>query len=169
MPLKIRQATPTDQRAVKRIIDSSFPKFFRFFALRSVNSEEGKVLVVQDQTAVAGFAKLICLQVASRKCGCVLWLAVHPNCRRKGVASSLVKAGVEDLQRNGAILVFASVTRRNNASLGTFGKEGFRRIGFGGLWQLFGWRIFRFYSGIWYAPSEIVLMYSAAETENAPI
>ncbi len=158
--LTIRQAALCDCGMLKEIIDLSFPRFFRFFALHSVNSEEGKVLVAEEHGALVGFAKLIDFYVADMKYGCILWLAVHPNHRREGIASALVKAGVEDLKHGGTGAVFASVQRRNKASLATFAREEFARVGFVGLWRLFGWRIFQFYSDIWFAPGEIVLLLS---------
>jgi ribosomal protein S18 acetylase RimI-like enzyme len=144
---------------LKEIIDLSFPRFFRFFAAESVGSEEGKVLVSEFEGVVVGFAKLIDFYVAKHKCGCILWVAVHPNQRRKGFASSLVNAGVEDLKRESSRKVFASVQRANRASLATFCGQGFERIGFVELWRRFGWRTFQFYSDIWYAPGEIVFMH----------
>jgi [ribosomal protein S18]-alanine N-acetyltransferase len=158
--LTVREANSSDKASLKEIVNLSFPRFFRFFAAHSVDSEEGKTLVAEENRVIAGFAKLTDFNVADRKYGCTLWLAVHPDHRRKGVASTLVKAGVEDLKRDGARVVFASVQRRNKASLATFDKTCFVPVGFAGLWQLFGWRIFQFYSGIWYAPSEIVLQHS---------
>lgn len=155
----IRHAKPTDYAKLKEIIDLSFPRFFRFFASHSIDSEEGKVLVSESQGAVVGFAKLIEFKVGSDKYGCVLWLAVHPEHRKKGIASALVKAGTENLSHDGAEAVFASTQRRNSAALATLGKVGFKRIGFLGLWRLFGWRVFSFYREIWYAPGEIVLIY----------
>jgi N-acetylglutamate synthase-like GNAT family acetyltransferase len=155
----IRQIKQEDVNQIKRIIDLSFPRFFRFFARKSLDSEKGKVLVVEAQGTVFGFAKLIEFNVNRVKYGCILWLAVHPDHRRQGTASNLVKAGNENLMQSGVGAVFASVQRRNRSSLATFSKCAFVRIGFWGLWRLFKWRIFEFYREIWYAPSEIVLMY----------
>lgn len=156
--LTLRRAESADGTALKAIVDLSFPRFFRFFALHSVNSEDGKVLVAEEDGVVVGFAKLIDFFVAGEKFGCILWLAVHPDHRREGVASALVEAGFNGLKRDGAGAVFASVQRRNKASLATFAKQKFRRVGFVGLWRLFGWRVFSFYSDIWYAPGEVVLV-----------
>jgi ribosomal protein S18 acetylase RimI-like enzyme len=157
--LTIRQAAPSDRMMLKKIIDLSFPRFFRFFATHSVNSAEGKVIVGEKNNLVVGFAKLISFNVADDKFGCILWLAVHPNFRRRNIASALVKEGVKELKRDGGRAVFASVQRRNKASLKTFDRIQFRRIGFIGLWRLFGWRIFQFYSDIWFAPGEIALIH----------
>ena len=153
----IRQGTPSDSAKLKEIIDLSFPRFFRFFATHSLDSE-GKVLVWEAQGAVVGFAKLTEFHVGDNKYGCILWLGVHPENRRKGFAAALIKAGTEYLMHDGAGEVFASVQRRNVASLTVFDREGFRRMGFLGLWRLFGWRIFEFYRKIWFAPGEIVLI-----------
>ena len=143
---------------IKEIIDASFPRFFRYFALHSLGSE-GHVLVGREQETIVGFAKLIWFRVGGEMCGCILWLAVGPNFRRRGFASALVRAGTDYLIGQGARAVFASVQRRNVTSLATFGKEGFRRMSFLGLWRFFSWRVFSFYRKIWFAPSEIVLMY----------
>ena len=135
----------------------SFPRFFRFFASGSLDSEEGKLLVSEVEGQVAGFSKLTEFCIAKHKYGCILWIAVHPRHRRKGVASALVQAGVENLKHDGAEAVFASVQRRNKASLATFDKEDFKRVGFAHLRRLFGWRVLQFYGDIWFAPGEIVL------------
>ena len=156
----IRQATSSDYIELKEIIDLSFPRFFRFFASHSVDSKDGHVLVLEVQGAVAGFAKLIDFQVGGGKYGCILWIAVHPTFRRRGIALNLTKAGLDVLKKDGAEAVFASTQRRNTAALATLDKAGFRRIGFVGLWRVFGWRVFIFYREIWYAPSEIVLIHS---------
>jgi hypothetical protein len=81
--------------------------------------------------------------------------------RKKGYAAVLVEAGTKYLQAHGSKAVFASVNRRNKASLATFRKEGFGRIGFLGIWHLFGRSVFTFYRDIWFAPSEIALIRKA--------
>jgi len=153
----IRKMTPVDLDNLKQIIDLSFPRFFRFFATHSL-CEAGQVLVIEEKKAVVGFVKLIDFHVGGGKFGCILWLAVQPQFRRKGVANALVKAGVEYLEQDGARAVFASVQSRNTASLAVFSLQCFGRMGFLGLWRLFGWRVFQFYREIWFAPGEIVLM-----------
>ena len=158
--LSIREANLNDLAKIKQIIGLSFPRFFRFFASQSVDAEEGKVLVTIAQGTVVGFVKLIEFQIGRVKYGCILWIAVHPAFRRKGIAYALTNAGFESLKKEGSKAVFASTQHRNSAAKGALGKAVFRRMGFLDLWQLFGWRVFIFYREIWYAPGEIVFMHS---------
>jgi len=157
--LKVRDAEQKDKTGLKEIVDLSFPRFFRFFAMHSLNSEGGKTLVGEQDGEVAGFAKLTDFSVGKLKCGCILWLAVHPSHRRKEVASTLIQAGVADLKRIGAERIFASVQRRNKASLATFGKNGFKRVGLMSLRRILVWRLLEVYGDIWYAPGELVLIH----------
>ena len=154
----IRSSVQSDKRRLKEIIDLSFPRFFRFFASHSLYSE-GTVLVSEEKRIMVGFAKLTEFRVGGRGFGCVLWLAVHPDFRRRNVAAELVEAGTNYLISRHAGGVFASTQRWNSGSLATFGKAGYRRMDFGGLWRIFGWRVFSFYRKIWFAPGEIVLIH----------
>jgi ribosomal protein S18 acetylase RimI-like enzyme len=120
----IRAAVQSDKEHLKEIITASFPRFFRFFASRSLNSE-GTLLVCNVRETVVGFVKLTEFHVGGGRFGCILWLAVHPDFRRKGVAAELVKAGTSYLLSLGAKAVFASVQRRNKASLATFSRMAF--------------------------------------------
>jgi len=156
----IRQATTKDNAKLREIINLSFPRFFRYFANSSVNSGEGKVLVNETQGMISGFAKLIEFNIGSQKYGCILWIAVHPSYRRRGIALNLTNFSIEILKTDGARAVFASTQRRNSAAKATLGKAGFMRMGFLGLWRVFSWQLLSFYREIWYAPGEIVFMHS---------
>lgn len=158
-PAAIRYAKPSDVHSIKEIIDCSFPRFFRYFALHSISDQNEPTLISEYCGAVAGFAKLITFAVGGAKHGCILWIATHPTYRRRGIGLALTNAGVARLKAEGAGMVFASTQRRNRAALATLSRAGFERVGFVGLWRLFGWRVFTFYSDIWYAPTEIVLMH----------
>ena len=152
----IRQMTPTDLPRLKQITDLSFPWLLRFFANHSLR-DKGQVLVCESQEAIVGFAKLIEFTIGIDKYGCILWIAVHPDFRRKGFATALICAGTQGLKRDCAMTVFVSVQRKNKVALSTFGKAGFEQVSFLLLWRLFRWRIFEFYSDIWFAPGEIVM------------
>jgi ribosomal protein S18 acetylase RimI-like enzyme len=147
-----------DLSQVKQVIDLSFPIVYRYFSFQSLN-EDGQVLVCEEEGRVIGFARLIDFHIGGKKYGCILWIAVHPAFRRKGIAAKLTNSATYQLKRDGAVTVFASTQRRNVAALSVLSMQGFKRIGFFGLRRLFGWRIFQFYSAIWFAPGEVVLIH----------
>jgi ribosomal protein S18 acetylase RimI-like enzyme len=148
--------TPRDLPRLEQIADLSFSWFLRFFANYSLR-EEGQVLLCETREAIVGFAKLIEFNIGPDKYGCVLWIAVHPQFRRKGCASALARAGIQHLKRDCARAVFASAQRRNKAALATLGKAGFEQVGFLPLWRLFRWRVFELYRDIRFAPGEIIM------------
>ena len=116
------------------------------------------MLVSEIDVKVVGFAKLIEFSVGIRRCGCILWLAVHPDFRGRRIALGLVEAGANNLFNHSSEMIFALTQRRNYGSLATFEKAGFRQTALQGLWRLFGLRILDLCRDIWYAPGEIVLM-----------
>ena len=155
----IRQMTENDLNQVKQITDLSFPIFYRFFAAHSL-LEEGQVIVAEMAGRIVGFVKLINFYIGGKKYGCILWIAVHPNFRRKGFAGLITRNGIQRLKQEGSSAVFASTQRRNIAALSVLNLQGFRRVSFLGLCRLFGWQVFKFYSDIWLAPGEIVLTHN---------
>lgn len=159
--LVIKQMMQSDVDRLREIAGLSFSRFMGFFAVHSLFSEDGQVLVSGVQGAVVGFAKLIDFQVGGSKFGCILWIAVHPDFRRKGVARALTTEGIQRLKQGGAKAVFVSTQRRNAVALSALSRTGFRRMGFLELWRLFGWRVFQFYSDIWLAPGEVVLIHGS--------
>jgi ribosomal protein S18 acetylase RimI-like enzyme len=159
MDVVIRQMTQSDLYHIKQVIDLSFPRFYRYFSLHSLQ-KEGHVLVGELAGRVVGFAKIIEFNIGGKKSGCILWIAVHPAFRRKGIAGKLTTKATYHLKRNGVEAVFASTQRRNVAALSVLSLQGFKRIGFSVLRCLFGWRVFQFYNAIWFAPGEMVLMHN---------
>ena len=155
----IRPIKPADLNRLKEIINASFSRFLRYFAQHSIKTEEITFVVVTQKEVVVGFAKPIKFKIGDASFGCILWVAVHPQFRLKGLASMLVKASVDFLKNEGAKTIFASVQKRNASSLAVFNKQGFRRMSFSELWRLFNWRIFEFFGDIWLAPGEVVLMH----------
>lgn len=158
MSTQIRYAVTEDLPKLKTVIGASFPRVYRYFALHSVSDPSEPTLIYVVDHAVAGLAKLITFQVNHSKYGCILWIAVHPRFRRRGVASALTKSSIEYFRDHAARAVFASTQRHNVGALATLGRSGFVHVGFLGLRRLFGWRIFMFYRAIWFAPGEVVLM-----------
>ena len=126
------------------------------------------MIVAESEGIAVGFAKLIEFQVGGEGFGCILWIAVHPGFRRRGFAGALTNEGIKRREKNGARAVFASTQRRNAAALRVLVRSGFRRMSFQQLWRLFGWRVFEFYSDIWLASGEVVLMQSSPTTNFLP-
>ncbi len=155
--IAIRQATKDDMPSLKKIIDISFPMFFRYFATHSVSDLEEPTLVFQVNGKIVAFAKQTQFSINQVKYGCLLWIAVDPEHRYQGIALSLTNAALDWQKRHDARIIFASVIRSNKASLATLGKAGFVRMGLGSLRCLFGWRVFQFFIDIWFAPGELVL------------
>ena len=155
--IAIRQANKDDLPRLKKIIDLSFPLFFRYFAAHSVSDLEEPTLVFQVNGEIVAFAKQTQFCIKQVKYGCLLWIAVDPEFRRQGTALALTNAALDWQKINGASVIFASVQRSNKASLGALEKAGFVRTGFRSLRCLFGWRVFQFLIDIWFAPGELVL------------
>ena len=155
----IRVEKPSDTGRLRAIVALSFSRFMGFFATQSLLSHEGETLVAEAQGTVAGFAKLIEFKIASVEYGCILWIAVHPSFRRRGIARELTAEGIRRLKERGAKLIFASAQRRKTGALNVLEQSGFRRVGFRELWRIFGARVFEFYGDIWLAPGEVVLLH----------
>ena len=150
---------PSDEGNLKEIVALSFSKLMGFFALHSLLSEEGQVLVGVNQGTISAFAKIIKFKIGGVKYGCLLWLAVHPSFRKRGYALALTNAATFQLKPDGAMIVFASTQRKNQAALATLRKAGFEQKGFLSLWRIFRWQALRLYKDIWLAPGEVVLMH----------
>lgn len=155
----VRQMLPTDRDTLREIIALSFSRFMGFFAFHSLLSEEGQVLVADFCGMAVGFAKLIDFKIGECKFGCILWIGVHPEFRRKGIAVALTNAGVQRLKDGGARKVFASSQRRNTAAHALLSRSGFKSMGLLELWRIFGGRVFQLYNAIWLAPGEIIFMH----------
>jgi ribosomal protein S18 acetylase RimI-like enzyme len=135
---QIRIAQKEDLVEVKKVIEASFPRFYRYFAWHSVQDRSEPTLVHQVDGAFAGFAKLIHFEIDGSPYECILWMAVHPRFRRRGIASALTQAILERFGVEGVRAVFASTQRHNVGALSTLGQAGFVRVGFLGLRRLFG-------------------------------
>jgi ribosomal protein S18 acetylase RimI-like enzyme len=152
----VREAEFLERVAVEEVCRVSFGRVYGFFAVRSLGSP-GSLLVGEMHRVVAGFAKLATFSVGGRALGGVLWLAVRPEFRRRGVASALMEAAVEYLMNQGVTAVYVSTRKDNLPALKLFQGRGFRKVGFRVLLELFGFRVVELYLKLRTAPSEIVL------------
>jgi ribosomal protein S18 acetylase RimI-like enzyme len=154
----IRQMELSDINSLNQVTYSSFPKFFNYIATHS-QYKKGQVLIGDAQGTAVGFIKLVEFHMEDEKFGFIVGLAVHRHFRRKGIAKSLVNAGIQLLKQDGVQVVFATAHMGNRASLGVFDTQGFKKMSFLSLRRIFGWSIFRFYNNVWYTLGEIILMH----------
>lgn len=156
--LIVRDRRGGDEEALERIIRSSFHRgIYTFFATRSLRSAL-KILVVEQKGRVVGFAEPRQVRIRKEKVGNILWLAVHPDFRRIGVASRLVDECVLYLKEKGTKTIYVSIEKDNRPSLELFEKKGFAGIRFSELAKLYGFRVLSFYSRFMIAPHEKVMV-----------
>jgi ribosomal protein S18 acetylase RimI-like enzyme len=157
----VRQAEPRDTDAMEEICRLSFDGLYGYFAIRSLHSSD-HILVSKDGQKVVGFAVLKSVHIGKRaRLGNILWLAVHPELRRKGVASGLIEASMGYFKDHGMNTVYVSVRKGNSAALCSFERKGFRRLDFHELFGLKGRRVLEVYSKMHIVPGEIVLTATA--------
>lgn len=92
--------------------------------------------------------------------GNILWLAIHPKFRRKGIASSLIDHSIEYFKKYKVNIIYVSVKRDNISALNLFQRKGFRKINFHKLIKIYSYKIIEFYLKMRIAPREIVLVKS---------
>lgn len=101
--------------------------------IRHPNAEGFFPFVAEDAGRIAGvtFSSVDELFVDGelRKCGYISSLRVHPDSRRRGVGSALIRHAVENGTEHGADLFWAVIIGKNLASLNTFRSCGFKRVG----------------------------------------
>jgi ribosomal protein S18 acetylase RimI-like enzyme len=158
--LIVRQAEPRDTDAMEEISRLSFDGLYGYFAFRSLNSSD-HILISKDGQKVVGFAVLKSVHVRKHMLGNIQWLAVHPELRRRGVASGLIEASMGYFKDHGMNNVYVSVRKGNSAALCSFERKGFRRLDFHELLRLYGLRVLEVYSKMRIVPGEIVLTATA--------
>jgi ribosomal protein S18 acetylase RimI-like enzyme len=134
----IREGTPADVDALRRIARASFDRVYAFFAVRGVRGAWPFLIADQDGTP-AGFLVGRWFD-GTPPIGYVYFIAVDTSFRRQGLARTLVTESLDRFVRRGATRVFAAVTKENDASLGLFGSLGFTRAPRRALWHWYGWR-----------------------------
>ena len=152
----IRKVEPRDKEAVSEICRISFDRLYEYFASRSFSSSD-QVFVSDVEDRVVGFAMLRLVHIRKQILGNVLWLAVHPKFRRRGVASALLEVSIDYFKNHLIRTAYASVKKNNLSSIYLFERERFRKLDFHKLTQLYGFRVVEIYLKMHIAPTEIVL------------
>ena len=73
-------------------------------------------------------AGLILARTVAEDCE-VLWLAVVPSCRRRGIGRSLLRAALDDAARLGVRSAYLEVSEANHAARTLYEEAGFRHRG----------------------------------------
>src|SRR5947199_2978651 len=121
--MQIRDGTPADIDALRRIARASFDRLYAFFAVRGVRGAWPFLIAEQDGVEAAF---LVGRWFDGRPpIGYVYFLAVDAAFRRHGLAGTLVAESLDRFVKAGATRVFAPVQAESAASRGLFGSVAF--------------------------------------------
>lgn len=133
-PPDIRVLDPADVPQIRSIVRRAFSPFVRMSFHLTPNT-----LVAVDDGRVCG--AVVLKTVDSRKTGrtgIVSWIFVDPDYSGLGVASRLRDAALDALDGNSCTRVVANIDRDNTNSTNLFAAAGFRAMGPGALFSVFG-------------------------------
>ncbi len=156
--MQIREGTPTDIEALRRIARASFDRVYAFFAVRGVRGA-WPFLIADLGGGPAGFLVGRWFD-GMPPIGYVYFVAVDSGARRQGIARTLVTESLNRFQRRGATRVFAAIPEANEASLGLFGSLGFEKAPRRALRQRYGWRGLSVEIRMMLAPHETLMVYT---------
>lgn len=124
----IRQARRADLLAVVRIENDSFPQPWPYDAFESFLGEDGFLVAVTEDNRVAGYVVADVTHSHGRAIGHVKDIAVHPDCRGRGVGSRLLTRALVTLATQGADSVKLEVRRSNDGAKRLYRDHGFEPL-----------------------------------------
>jgi ribosomal-protein-alanine acetyltransferase len=125
-PYRIRSAVPADAVLLVDIERRCFSDPWSEMSFReALESPWTFGLIAHASRSIAGY--LIGREVAGT--GEVLNLAVAPDCRRRGVARALLRAGLTYLRKRRVEEVFLEVRESNQSAKALYLSSGFRPVG----------------------------------------
>ncbi|WP_436936081.1 ribosomal protein S18-alanine N-acetyltransferase [Halovenus marina] len=120
---RIRQAERADLLAVHRIERAVFPQPWPFGAFERYLGEPG--FLVAEGSSLLGYVVADTVTAHGRALGHVKDLAVHPDCRREGIASHLLTRAFSVLDGQGARSVKLEVRETNDQAQHLYREHGF--------------------------------------------
>ncbi|MEM2839409.1 MAG: GNAT family N-acetyltransferase [Thermoplasmata archaeon] len=154
--LTIRETRREDRFELRNIARLSFDnRVYRFFALQSLRSMRN-ILVVGSEGRIVGFIVLKSMRIFGKGIGYIYWLAVHPEFRRRGLASRLISAAEERFKNEASSEMYASVEKENEISGYLFIKNGFEIVSKKNLRNDFGFAVLLIYLRFMIAPHELI-------------
>ena len=154
--MRIRDGTPADVEALRRIARASFDRLYAFFAVRGVRGA-WPLLIAEQDGVPAGFLVGRWFE-GTPPIGYVYFLAVDANFRRHGIARALVVESLDRFSRRGTTRVFAAVPEENDASLGLFRSLGFETAPPHALRRWYRWRALSIGLQMVLAPHEALMV-----------
>ena len=161
--ISIRPARKGDKSQNIEIASRSFGKLYRFFAVRSLESEK-RVVVAEIEGKIAGFMILRSIKLGKTKIGYIFWIAVHPDHRRRGIAGELIRAAINRFIEEKADVVYASIEEDNLPSEILFKKQGFSEMTRKQLWNIYGPKTIALYLRLFIAPHELIFSKELSST-----
>lgn len=134
--VSVRPATRADLLEVFRIEQSTFPEPWPFGAFERYLDASAFLVAIDESRAgatesgvvddgVVGYVVASTVPTHGRALGHVKDIAVHPECRDRGVGSTLLDAALSTLAGEGASSVKLEVRRSNDAALSLYEEFGF--------------------------------------------
>ena len=123
--MRITEMLPAHLEQVKALLDLCFgDSAWTKDSLRSqLEKSDSRCTVAVEDDRIIGF--LAFEQVLDE--GSIVEVAVHPDCRRNGIARSLITSAIQSAE--GLNTVFLEVRESNTPAVGLYESLGFERIG----------------------------------------
>ena len=120
--MKVREATITDLQKIVEVESLCFPEETAFPpGMFAYLIKYAMTLAAFDDSRMAGFI----IGYASGDIGFIYTLDVHPDYRRKGLGSLLIRALEEGLSSQGAVRIRLEAAAKNPAALELYRKAGY--------------------------------------------
>ncbi|USZ69556.1 ribosomal protein S18-alanine N-acetyltransferase [Halorussus salilacus] len=132
--VQVRQAVQADLLAVLRIERASFPQPWPFSAFERYLGEPGFLVAVEAPGDSGGTESVVGYVVADlvpnhgQPLGHVKDIAVHPECRGRGVGRTLLDSALTALEGRGARSVKLEVRAGNDPALALYEEFGFEHL-----------------------------------------
>jgi ribosomal-protein-alanine N-acetyltransferase len=120
-PMAVRPAEKDDIDQVLAIEELSFSNPWDHYYFRTSLRD---VFLVYEEQGIQGFLVAVCCHEGIR--GTIIKIAVHPDHRRKGIATELLNTALEILKARDISIVDLNVDMLREAAISLYEKSGFR-------------------------------------------
>ncbi len=125
--IKLRETKPSDAKDVTRLLQANeiLGKTFPVRKIRSIiKHNKGLCFVATEKEKIIGS---IFANHDGGLTGHIHKLAIHPDFRRKKIASKLLQKAIQKMKRDGITLIFGHVKRKNIPSIRMLESNGFEK------------------------------------------